>query len=231
MSCTLDKACRLNNEGIKLITEKRFEGATRLISRALAIVKDMISVLEESLDDEGEAILSCETPCYHFVQAPQDCTKVQRKNPITGMTSFIYSCPIRFILGASHAFSSRYLISVSFILLYNLALSNHMSACDGVLSLERLEKAISLYELSYTLYMREDINISTLHYMAIFNNLGHTHDVAGHPDKARYYFEQVLSIIMILNDCGQSELVDELEGFLDNVLAIVLSDGAAAPAA
>lgn len=236
MSSTIvTRACRLNNDGISLMISKRsYEDATFLISRALAMVKHAIADADErvGVEENGKTDSCGEMPSCSFLEAtPQCSSKIDRKRRMRGSCTFTYSNPVHLTIDDRQSYSLRYLINLSFMLLYNLALTHHMNATDGDLSLARLRKAASLYELAFELYTRENIDMSTLHYMALLNNLGQVHQLVGRSDKARWYFEQVLSVIMLLNTCGQSRLVDNLHEFLENVLTIVLDQGSVAPAA
>jgi hypothetical protein len=79
--------------------------------------------------------------------------------------------------------------------LYNLALCHHLSALStsesSAASEKKLQRALSLYELAYTITMTEDIQPTVLQTIAIVNNNGHIHDMLNNVEISRQCFENI----------------------------------------
>jgi hypothetical protein len=144
----------------------------------------------------------------------------------------------------------------SFVLLYNLALAHHLSGLemttdDSHLQRDRLCKALALYEVVYALPMNDDHDMLMLQSMAVVNNMGHIHNTLGADEIARQCFQHVLSTIVYLNvhrsnaivssntpssplsslQSVNDEINQHLDGFLANVINLILHLHPSAPAA
>jgi tetratricopeptide (TPR) repeat protein len=227
------EAKSLNNEGIHYINKGNYEEAMKVISRGLNLVEKVLSVQDiptktdsysMGLDmDEPETLL-CE-----FLQLDPEYPSAALTEAIKGNKPFIFSSPIYVPSVVNQAVTLKYLATLSFILLYNLALAYHLSAIDGQLCLKKLEKALSLYELAYAIQTTE---LSILQTMAIVNNLGHIHTALGNQEQSQLCFKHLLSTVMLLKDYGEEgESVDSLDGFILNCLPLILVGEASAPAA
>jgi tetratricopeptide (TPR) repeat protein len=223
----------LNNEGIHYINKGNYEEAMKLISKGLSLVKQVLLVQDRPTKtdsynmnmDENETL-----PCEFLELDPEDPSAALIEAS-RGNKPFIFSSPIYVPSDVNQAVTLQNLGTLSFILLYNLALTHHLSAIDGQLCLKKLQKALSLYELAYTLQMTEDIELSMLQTMAIVNNLGQIHTALGNQDQSQSCFEHLLSTIMLLKDYGDRESVDSLDGFILNCMPLILVGEASAPAA
>jgi hypothetical protein len=105
--------------------------------------------------------------------------------------------------------------------LYNLALCHHLHALnskDGTKA--KLEKALALYELAYTLLFTEDTQATVFQQMAIINNIGHIHAILQNVECSRQCFENLLSTIMCVKDCGEEDEMVDIDGFLWNALPV-----------
>jgi tetratricopeptide (TPR) repeat protein len=230
---------RFNNEGVSLIESGRFDEAIIEFSKGLTLVKQILALQGDDQADEAasdsmdtSAEPSSHSPSYHFhkMQEPKAITECEGQEEVVGNAPFIFRAPICI---QSHPFdhmSFKYYVESSFMLLYNLALTHHLSALSGNNSQKRLRKALSLYELAYTIQMTEDIQLTVLQTMAIINNLGQIHTALGDEEKSRQCFQHLLSSIMFLNDCGDRDSVEQMDGFIASVMPLILM-GSSAPAA
>jgi hypothetical protein len=66
--------------------------------------------------------------------------------------------------------------------------------------------------------------------MAIANNLGQIHTALGDEEKSRQCFQHLLSSIMFLNQSGDRDSVEQMDGFIANIMPLILM-GSSAPAA
>ena len=124
-----------------------------------------------------------------------------------------------------------FLIKLSFIQLYNLALSHHLCGLRRQSQEHSLRKAISLYELAYTIHVSEDVELTILQSMAIVNNLGQLHKRLNDIEKSHQCFENLLTTLMFVKDCGEQDCHQLLDGFLSNVMSVILCGAKPAPAA
>jgi hypothetical protein len=135
---------------------------------------------------------------------------------------------------------------LSYVAIYNLALAHHLksvelAACCSsdpskkLLNLRQvyLCKALSLYEHSHLLLMRQSVNIGVpvIHSMALVSNLSQIHHALGDHDKAEMCMQYLLSTIMYVIDCGKVDaLGNSMDGFLSMILPLISGD-VPAPAA
>jgi tetratricopeptide (TPR) repeat protein len=237
-------ASRLNNEGVGLIENGLYHEAISTFSQGLTLVKQVLALQgdeDERPDEESgsdcmgnpkEAIP--QTPSCHFrkmqeIELTGVC--VAQEDISCGAPLFIFKSPIFIPAHATDLASFNYYVKSSFILLYNLALSHHLSALESNNSRKRLRKALSLYELAYTLQMTENVQLTVLQTMAIVNNLGQIHTALENEAKSKQCFQHLLSTIVFLNDCGERESVEQMDGFVSNVMPLILKGSASASAA
>ena len=129
------------------------------------------------------------------------------------------------------AFSYAFFVKLSFIQLYNLALTHHLCALSRPNPEPFLRKALSLYELAYTIHVSEDVELTILQSMAIVNNLGQLHSKLNDFEKSQQCFENLLTTLMFVKDCGEQDSQHMLDGFLSNVMSLILCSPKPAPAA
>ena len=237
-------ASRLNNEGVGLIENGLYHEATSTFSQGLTLVKQVLALQgdeDQRPDEESES--DCmgnpkepvpQTPSCHFhkmqeIEFVGVC--VAQEDISCDAPLFIFKSPIFIPAHATDLASFKYYVKSSFILLYNLALSHHLSALEGNNSIERLRIALSLYEFAYTLQMAEDIELTVLQTMAIVNNLGQIHTALENEAKSRQCFLHLLSTIVLIYDCGERESVEQMDGFVSNVMPSIFKGSASAPAA
>ena len=128
---------------------------------------------------------------------------------------------------------------LSYVAIYNLALAHHLKSVELASSSEQtlrrvyLQKALSLYEHSHQILMKQTINVGVpvIHSMALVSNLGQIHNSLGDQRKVETCMQYLLSTIMYAVDCG---LVDSLgtsiDGFFEMIMPLVSKNDAAAAA-
>jgi tetratricopeptide (TPR) repeat protein len=220
-------ATTLNNEGIESLKAKSYQQAMNLFSRGLSLVKQVLAEHEDEMDQDEEG-KDQEMPCQ-FIRPELDISKT-----CTGAeysSGFIFRSAMTVPLcSENEPLCFKVYVQLSFVLLYNLALGHHLSALNSNEREKELHKALCLYELAYTIQMAEGIELTVLQTMAIINNLGQIHWILGSEEKSRQCFQHLLSTIMFLNDCGDSAVVENLEGFLCNVLPLISNNVCASAA-
>lgn len=123
---------------------------------------------------------------------------------------------------------------LSYVILYNLALSYHLRAmCDEDNHIRNayIEKALTLYEHAHHILTNKVLQVSLLHPMAIASNLGHIHSLLGDEPRAQLCFRHLLSTIVYVVNSGRSgERMEVPEGFFRNVMPL-MGTSPSAPAA
>jgi tetratricopeptide (TPR) repeat protein len=83
---------------------------------------------------------------------------------------------------------------------------------------QKLQRAAKLYELAFKMQRDAQLDNNVLFTMAALNNLGVIHHQLENKETATKCFEQVLSTVMFMVDCGEAEVCGHLDGFLHNVV-------------
>jgi tetratricopeptide (TPR) repeat protein len=233
-------AARLNNEGVNLYQNGHYDQAITVFSKGLSLVKRVLATQgdeessEEQEDDCADSSLEpVQNPSCHFHKMEESVAMdiCGSEEDFNADEPFIFRAPIFIPSQATDLISFKYYVKSSFILLYNLALSHQLSALDGDDTAKRLRKALALYELAYTIQMTEDIELTALQTMAMVNNLGQIHTALDNEENARQCFQHLLSTIMFLNDCGERDSVEQMEGFIANVMPLIIIGGTSPAAA
>jgi tetratricopeptide (TPR) repeat protein len=226
---------RFNNEGVTLIESGLYNEAISEFSKGLTLVKKILA-LQGDDDEADEAETSSEqgsqSPSYHFhkMQEPKAKNDCENQEEFVSDEPFIFKAPLYIQSRVTDHKSFTYYVESSFMLLYNLALTHHLSSINGNNTQKSLRKALALYELAYTIQTTEDIQLTVLQTMAIANNLGQIHAALEDEEKSRQCFQHLLSSIMFMNDCGERDSVEQMDGFIANVMPLILM-GSSAPAA
>jgi tetratricopeptide (TPR) repeat protein len=231
---------RFNNEGVSLIESGLYDEAIVEFSKGLTLVKKILALQGDDQADEAAAdskMTSAEpasqSPAYHFhkMQEPKTTNECWDQEEVLSDEPFIFRAPLYIQSRVTDHTSFTYYVESSFMLLYNLALTHHLSALSGDNTQKSLRKALVLYELAYTIQTTEDIQLTVLQTMAIANNLGLIHSALKDEEKARQCFQHLLSSIMFLNNCGDRDSVEQMDGFIANVMMYLILVGSSAPAA
>ena len=130
---------------------------------------------------------------------------------------------------------------LSYVAIYNLALSHHLKSVEFEANgfshenLRRvyLHKALSLYEHSHQILMKQTINVGVpvIHSMALVSNLSQIHHALGDHSKAEMCMQYLLSTMMYVIDCGKVDsLGNSMDGFFNMILPLISGDDPA-PAA
>jgi hypothetical protein len=233
---TASAVSRFNNDGVSLIESGFYDEAISKFSKGLTLVKQVLA--NQGDNDEADKRAASDSmktstePASHYPIC--QFHKMQEPNVTKGFLSdddpFIFRAPLYIQSRVTDHTSFTYYLESSFMLLYNLALTHHLSALSGKDTQKRLQKALGLYEFAYTIQTTEDIQLTVLQTMAIANNMGQIHAALDDEVKSRQCFQHLLSSIMFVNDCGERDSVEQMDGFIANVMPLILM-GASAPAA
>jgi hypothetical protein len=151
---------------------------------------------------------------------------------------FIFSDPIFVNQDEAFVKDRRCFMKLTVVIIFNLGLTHHLRSgaqapSDSSRRTSDLTKALALYELSCRTQILEDVVLNELYTMAHFNNLGVVHAALGNVDMAIKCFRRLLKGLVLHKECTTEEDINsqELEGFYQNSMGLILQDPAVAPAA
>jgi hypothetical protein len=114
------------------------------------------------------------------------------------------------------------------IVVFNLALAYQLSGTKEAND-RCLEKAAKLYAFACMITREEKFESTALFSMACMNNMALVYHELEEMSKKLKCFEQLLSTLMCLVDCGEQN-VHELDGFFRNTFNLMLNKTSAAAA-
>jgi hypothetical protein len=229
-------AVALNLAGVLAMDASDHGTAIESFSRALGALKRVITVQPDSAHGTQPPSSCCPMThvpesllenCFSFSEA---ATATRRKEK----GGFVFRCPIAVAIASPRVVRChRFHVMLSFALLYNLGLAHHLRALEEEEpSGTRLQRALSLYELAFSVHVNEDVNLSVLQTMVIANNLGQVYASLGASDKALQCCSHLLSLILYASGMCERDRPESLDDFVGNVMHLLLKDsGSNAPAA
>eukprot|EP00980_Cylindrotheca_fusiformis_P018388 scaffold6052_cov118-Cylindrotheca_fusiformis.AAC.1 len=221
LSCIRD-----NNTAVSMIEKGRYEQAIVLLSNATRSLMNEVEGMtanDELEEPEAPGLDQCMVD--KSVNGPQN-----EDHP------FVYSNAIR-VPSCFETEQCKETITVPSIVVFNLALAHHLlAAVPNAAQRVNLEKALRLYTLAFSLQKGEIVESNILFVLAIFSNSGVIWSCLNNPVESAKLFENVLSLLMVLNEMKDVHSPCEamlLHGFYHNVFCQYLSDNTvtAAPAA
>jgi tetratricopeptide (TPR) repeat protein len=242
----LQPIAALNNQAGVLLEQGAYE-------HSLDILLEVLVLTEESLFHDGDigndSIYNHEDSKSSSIQGdtmamlskmPLKELSVPRKKPISNPledeeindTEFVYRTPIR--ITQNDMCEQNYAEpELNCIILFNMALGNHLLALEGTSSLskrqQRLRKALKLYELTFS--MQVDLgSMSITSLIALVNNCATIYMLLEKTKRAEKFYNHMMSTLLAMIDIGEASEVDQLDGFLRNASRLILHD-VAAPAA
>ena len=238
----LHQSLELNNEGARLICKGQYDRAVSTFSKALSTVKQMVAdqnSIAGNRDQEDTAMLDS-TSAYSSetiscMEAAESSSSPEEANSCEDESShcFIFRKPlVMTLLDADECGDRTTVAKLSAIIMFNMALSHHLSALTHHKNTTQLHAALVLYEHAYVLLQNEQVDICVLYNLALSNNLGQVLKEMKHQPEARQCFEQLLSILLCLVEHCDDEEKARLEGFFRSASPCILgSNTKAAPAA
>jgi tetratricopeptide (TPR) repeat protein len=227
----------LNNRAAFFIKTERYKRGIESLVIALRKSEESHAMPREESDDDCSIDDCIEDKYCAFYSPPQEeqGASYNKNNEEGGgleddddddVDLFVYRKPIYI---PKHAKRSR--VMVSLIILYNMALANHLIALEeeddeedeeeetNCCKEQRLSKAFRLYELAYKLQLAVGDQAGTLFALFLLNNLGQIHKAMGNVNKSRQCFERVLSNVIILGEAwSKSDTLGEREQVMDNLI-------------
>jgi hypothetical protein len=175
---------------------------------------------------EGEAIM--------IDESGETCT-LQDQVEENSQSPYLYTGPV-YLSEVPRSSGDESIISLSFIIMFNLALCHHMKGVsneDEALSQRALVISKRLYELTFQM-QTQDEETDLLLSSALLNNLSLVHKALGNRHEAEQCDHVLLSTLLLIVDMGGStpqESANELSGFLGNVMHLIMRQSPVASAA
>jgi tetratricopeptide (TPR) repeat protein len=220
---TLATPIALNNKAVAMINAGELEAAIPIICEALHTARDMV--------EEGED--KNHLPLHLTLDGLMTkCVHIDNSGDSQEQKTFMYRCAIHIDDAAedtTYSYESRAVVSA--VLIFNLALAYQLEAAKTTTGNDRyLKKAAKLYELAYRMPREEQLESSTLFSMTCINNMGLVYQDLRDIVAARKCFEHLLSTLMFLVDCGETDVVPDMDGFFMNTSHLVVAQASAAAA-
>lgn len=203
-----------SNLGVDMLLGRRYQEAIETLTNVLEQVK----ILWKNCN-AGDSVLASNqlmqemSPFCGFL-----CTSDEQSNSDNDI--FLFRSPIVVNVAGEHATRAppQTLLKLTFVLVYNLALSYHLNALTTKTCKTTLCKAMGYYAKAHGLQPSNDTELSVLLSFAITNNIGHIHGYLGNIPKAQQCFQHLLNILMWTIEChGRNILPPQLDGLLRNI--------------
>lgn len=229
--------CHLNNHAACLIRDGNFEKAIVILTKGLRFARTVMSDCDCDCDGMAHQRIAKEETTLDSCMVrtrPETNKESDGDMDIDQQDSgyYIYRTPMP-VPSTMNVSNYEEIVTVTVMIMFNLALAHHLSALEegSEHSHSRIQKAIKLYEYAYNMQRDERLINNVFFTMAILNNLGQIYHAMNAGDIAEKCFQQLLSTLMLLVDCGEGRgMVSGLEGFFQNTTHLVLHLGPAAAA-
>jgi tetratricopeptide (TPR) repeat protein len=224
-------AIQQNNDAASLIAAGEYNTAIQELSFALKAYKQ---VMTEEIDHEIIQPVKTSLDQY-MVQslAVADCPKACHYANDNEDRHFMYRQAIHIVPHQNIESNYQASAMVSSMIIFNVALAHHLSALASKKHQStKFHKAATLYQLAVNLQHAAQLENNLIFTMAAVNNLGVIYHQLEDKETATKCFQHLLSTVMLLVDCGKTELCcGELDGFLRNVTNLDSESSCAAAAA
>jgi hypothetical protein len=209
----------LNNQGADFVLAGRLDEAARAFKEAIKATRDLLQ-----LDQDGS----------HDAELPrrlvsENCQSLGRDvwvsdaNNLEGCTFLVYQAPLIIQDGPGQMPLNR----LNAVILFNLALSCHLKAMQGIPSYSFFERVVQLYEHSYKLMPHDEDDRFIM--LTILNNLVHIHYRLQHAQSVECLCSALWEAMM------QGETKEKhsslFEGLFTNVVIVAFKHSQSAPAA
>lgn len=220
----------LNDQGAKLIERGNYEGAIEVLVKALKLWEQVETAescpcshcsLDECIRGSMPSVVVQQSLCKGMVVT--DCEEMAETDD-----RFIFRRPIFAPNNFRNDFHTPG-VTLSLIIILNLAMAHHMSAIEHNHCRQRLQKALQLYELAHQLQLEEEV-CSPRATMIVANNVGEIHRAVQNYNKHTMCLQHLLSTMMYMIDCRVPVSSVELEGFFKNTSQLILHNNCASAA-
>lgn len=233
-----------NNQGVACIELCQFDGAIAAFTDSFKILRPLLAdnvrhaAVEETSSMVVDDACTSSTDC---IEMPTMQLPTQVKVPAYPPTASYYSTPgVKHDRGSGQNFvfrdpieipltalksqpTQRFYSKLTMVVMYNLALSFHLSALESA-SVSRLLRAKKLYEFAFQMHLEETCDMTLLYSLALMNNLGLIYHILGDEDISSQCFQHMLATLMLLLDCGEAHTIQRWDGFMSNVMDLIFTE-------
>lgn len=210
-------AIRMNNEGVRRITSGEIPQAIKNLTFALNMCKESMGY--ESNFETEHCTMSLD-------QIMERSEAMYSPDNLRTKKCYLYHQAIYIPVEVSYEYHLN--LPVSTIIIFNLALAQQLAETHSNRECNPLIKAARLYNLAFNM-QREELRGDNIYFtLATVNNLGVIYRQLGDETAANNCFEQLLSILMLVLDYGESSRC--LEVFIYNATSTMSKNGNAAAA-
>jgi hypothetical protein len=245
---SLFRSVLYNNQGVGCIALGQFDGAIAAFTNSLEILRPLLadSVVGPAAFEETSSMVmedACTSSAAHSMEAPTiqlPTTQVKEPESPTAAAScctsggvkrdrgsgrnFVFRDPIEIPLAALTSQPSEQLYTkLTLVVMYNLALSFHLSALKST-SVSRLLRAKRLYEFVFQMHLEDTCDATLLYSLALMNNLGLIYNVLGDEERSSQCFQHMLATMMFLLECDEAHTIKQWDGFISNVMFLIFTE-------
>jgi hypothetical protein len=225
----------------------RYDDGVSILMKALRVAKNSAEVhstrsieqddADSSLSQPSQVDAACmpEGETIMMDESGETCTRMQDQVEANCQSPYLYTGPV-YLSEVPRSSEEESIISLSFIIMFNLALCHHMKGVsneDEALSQRTLAIAKKLYELTFQMQTQE-VETNLLLTSALLNNLSLVHKALGNQHEAEQCEHVLLSTLVLIVDMGgltPPESANDLAGFLGNVMHLIMRQSPVASAA
>jgi tetratricopeptide (TPR) repeat protein len=235
MNSSSRQVVRLTNQAASLVETRDYSEAVSMLRKALVMNKRIIESLDQkdaqsksSKQKSSQLLLECMAqPCKEGRRV-----SVDRVPGYSETGDYVYRRPLRIQETSPDNTGFHYQVTISLIIVFNLALALHLSGLEGPLNPAKLEKAVTLYTISQKLLAGQDVDSgAVLFILASTNNMGQVLKALGREEVAGEFFKRMLTTLFYLNDRKWEDSQFSLEGFYHNITHLILTNSHTAEAA
>jgi tetratricopeptide (TPR) repeat protein len=225
MNAQSQQLITLTNQAVCLIDEREYAHAFSILKEALIINRDFLTSVDAA--DQKKSPRSNN----NLLQECMHSSHMKQHVFADDSDDFIYRRPIRIPEGSQTNVDYHFHVTLSVLLVFNLALAHHLCGLEGGTNkVGMLEKAVYFYTLSQQMFAQQGLGTITF-ILAVTNNIGQIRKTLGQTEVADELFQRMLTTLLYLNEYDWDSKEFSLEGFFRNTTHLVLKKSHAAKAA
>lgn len=229
----------MNNDAVDKIIAGEYQTAVRQLSSALSAFKHIMNrAASKPSNGQCANILPGDAPisldyCMRRQEmtgrAVRRCSRAEKDLDLHSMNAneqyFIYQDPVRIPEQLAADTSDRASISISSLIVFNLALAIQLLAQSSGRNPAMFSKAVKLYELAFAMAQNELNNSGSnpLYVMAVVNNMGVIYLMINDFPNAQKCFQVVMSTLMFLVEYEMQHSIVDFDRFLDNATSSIVA--------
>jgi tetratricopeptide (TPR) repeat protein len=194
----MNEAITLNNQGVQRLQEGDYSSALSDLKQAAELMHAALKVLEGSGTIPAEVIqYEGEENSRAYISA----VPAKEEHVLSSSENFVFLHDTPFRIPSSVPSNKAGATIVIAIVLYNMALTYHISFCQSYSIPRSNEYAISLYKMACNIGRKYcgDVNMMSI-VMACMNNLGYLHYELGQFECAKIYLDDLARYITTLGE-------------------------------